>query len=149
MITGQSVVGRQVTIDGTGLPASSIPGNGRRRALQSRASPFSVMFGGATCGSDTFAATSDTQITCTLDFDPEAGTHKVELRDENGLVPIDENNVSPITATINTASATGPRSELNQLGGDALTFEGTGYQAAATDQTEVKITAPDGAVTGC
>jgi hypothetical protein len=63
-------------------------------------------------------------------------------------VPI-EGNVSPIAAGIETASAAGPRAELNQLGGDALTFEGTGYQAAASDQTEVKITAPDGAVTGC
>ena len=148
VITGQSVVGRRVTIDGTGLPTSSIPG-GSRRALEDRASPFSVMFGGATCGDDTFAATGDTQITCDLDFDPEAGTHNVEVRDENGLVPRDESNVTPIAATISTASASGPRAELNQLGGDALTFEGRGYQRAPTDRTEVKITAPDGAVTGC
>ena len=130
-ITGQSVVGREVTIDGTGLPTSTLPG-GARRALEGRGgSPsVSVAFGGAECGSDTFAATADTQVTCTLDHDPEAGSHIVQFKDEAGLIPLDP-AVSPIDTTLTTDAASGPRPELNQLGGDTLTFEGRGYQAVA------------------
>jgi hypothetical protein len=109
-ITGQSVVGRLVTIDGTGLPTSGMPG-GTRRAL-TRASPFSVMFGGAQCGDDTFAATGDSQITCTLGIDPEAGSHTVQLRDENGLIPVDA-AVSPIDTTLSTDAVSTSRAELN------------------------------------
>ena len=75
---------------------------------------------------------SDTQITCTLGLDPEAGSHTVQLRDENGLIPVDP-AVTPIATTLSTTNVSGPRPELNQLGGDSLTFEGTGYQASGTD----------------
>jgi len=68
---------------------------------------------------------SDTQITCTLDFLPAAGSWDVQLYDNKGLIPLAA-GVAKIDVSL-VVSSISPSTGLNQLGGDLLTLSGTGF----------------------
>jgi len=75
-----------------------------------------------------------TQITCTLDIAPAAGSWNVKVTDVNGLIPI-ASGVAKISVAL-TVSSVSPNNNLNQLGGDELVFTGTGFDTIK-DNTQV------------
>ena len=84
-----------------------------------------VKFANAECEGEITA--SETEITCSLNFLPAAGPWCVEVIDYRGLIPIDE-DVEPIYIDL-VIDGISPNSDLNQLGGDELTFTGTGFDS--------------------
>ena len=70
---------------------------------------------------------TETEITCTLNFLPAAGSWDVKLIDFRGLIPIEE-TVEKISVDLVIDSIT-PNTDLNQLGGDTLVFSGTGFDS--------------------
>lgn len=84
-----------------------------------------VRFANAECEGEIIA--SATEITCTLNFLPAAGPWCVEVIDYRGLIPIDD-SIEPIDIDL-VIDGISPNSDLNQLGGDELTFTGTGFDS--------------------
>lgn len=109
--------GVDLTITGVGLPTDDIR----------------VRFANAECTGGITA--SDTEITCTLNFLPAAGSWDVKLTDYRGLIPIEE-TVEKISVDLVIDSVT-PDSDLNQLGGDILVFSGTGFDTLDISATTV------------
>ena len=120
MITGQSLSGNDLIIDGTNLPTDVT----------------SVKLANSECGVIT---ASTTQITCTLTTSPAAGSWDVKVTDASGLIPVDA-SVGKINVAL-TVTAVSPSTDLNQLGGDTLTFTGEGFDNLAAN---TQITFSDG-----
>ena len=109
--------GVDLTIIGVGLPTEDIK----------------VKFANAECLGEIIA--SDTQITCSLNFLPAAGEWCIELIDFRGLIP-SEDDIDLIEVDLVIAGIS-PNSDLNQLGGDLLTFTGTGFDSLDTSKSSV------------
>ena len=104
--------GVDLTITGVGLPTEDIR----------------VKFANAECEGTITA--SETEITCSLNFLPAAGEWCVEVIDYRGLIPtLDDLDLIDVDLVIDGIS---PNSDLNQLGGDKLTFTGTGFDSLDT-----------------
>ena len=104
--------GVDLTITGVGLPTEDI----------------NVKFANAECEGTITA--SETEITCSLNFLPAAGEWCVEVIDYRGLIPtLDDLDLIDVDLVIDGIS---PNSDLNQLGGDELTFTGTGFDSLDT-----------------
>ena len=99
-----------------------------------------VKFANAECEGEITA--TDTQITCTLNFLPAAGEWCVDLIDYRGLIPIDD-DVEPIAVGL-VIDGISPNTDLNQLGGDLLTFTGTGFDSL--DKRASSVVFPDATV---
>ena len=110
-----------MTITGTGLPTANI----------------TVKFANTECDLTTLVA-SDTSVTCSLKVLPAAGSWNVRLIEERGLIPI-ESSVALIDVAL-VVNSVSPNTDLNQLGGDELTFAGTGFD---TDTALTNITLSD------
>ena len=115
LITGQTLSGDTLTITGTNLPTSDV----------------AVGLANSQCG--TVTATSG-QITCTLTTPAAAGSWDVKVTDASGLIPVDA-SVAKINVGL-TVTSISPSTDLNQLGGDILTLEGTGFDSI-TDNTQI------------
>ena len=120
LITGQSLSGNDLTIDGTNLPTDAT----------------SVKLANSECGVIT---ASTTQITCTLTTSSAAGSWDVKVTDASGLIPVDA-SVGKINVGL-TVTTVSPSTDLNQLGGDTLTFTGEGFDNLAAN---TQITFGDG-----
>ena len=89
---------------------------------------------------------SDTQITCTLADDPQAGDWDVEVSNSMGLVPIDQSialisvdlivdSIDQYYTDLSTSSGRllkkdkKPAEDLNLYGGDELYIEGSGFSS--------------------
>jgi len=116
MITGQSISGNTLTITGTNLPTTDIR----------------VRLANSECG--TITSSSTTSITCTLSHGAAAGSWYVQLTDASGLAPI-STAVSAINIALSISSVS-PSTGLNQLGGDLITFTGTGFDTTL-DSTSI------------
>lgn len=116
-ITGQTLTGLDLVVQGTELPTESV----------------SVKIANSKCVTVTATAT---EITCTLDVPAAAGSWNVEVTSTNGLIPL-ASGVAKIRVLLTVQSVT-PSSNLNQLGGDELTFTGSGFDMV-TENTQVKF----------
>ena len=117
IITAQSLTnGVDIQIIGTGLPTSEI----------------AIEFANVYCLYDTIVAT-ETQIDCTLNAMPAAGSWDVKLIDYRGLIPLDSAIVKLDVALV--IDSISPDSLLNQLGGDILTLTGSGFDDGLSNTT--------------
>jgi hypothetical protein len=85
---------------------------------------------------------SDTSITCDLASTPVSGSWLPEVRDANGLIPVD-GGVSPQVIGI-TASSVSPNSGLNPAGNQTLTISGSDFPASLATDDSITITFDDG-----
>ena len=117
LITSQVLTdGLDLTITGTSLPTEDIR----------------VILANAECESIT---ASETDITCTLSHYPAAGSWDVRVLDYRGLIPLaDDADCIDVDLVVDSVT---PNTDLNQLGGDLLTFVGTGFDAVTDDTTIV------------
>lgn len=109
--------GNELTITGTALPTTDVR----------------VVLGNAECGTVT---ASETEITCTLNVLPAAGSWDVQVYDNLGLAPIAVGTAKIDVALVITSIT--PNTDLNQLGGDIITISGTGFDKN-TKNTSVKF----------
>lgn len=124
-----------MTIVGTGLPTTDI----------------AVKFANTECATVT---ATETEVTCSLKVQPAAGSWNVRLIDYRGLIPINStvaadtrllssDSTNSAVTTIDVAlviDAVSPATDLNQLGGDVITFTGSGFD---TDLVLTNITFSD------
>ena len=108
-----------MTIVGTGLPTTDI----------------AVKFANTECATVT---ATETEVTCSLKVQPAAGSWNVRLIDYRGLIPI-ETSVATIDIAL-VVNSVSPSVNLNQLGGDVITFTGTGFD---NDLVQTNITFSD------
>ena len=98
----------------------------------------SVEFAGTEC--DTTTIVSDgSSVTCDLLFNPAAGDWSVSILDDKGvsLIAVETTAIS-VPLQVDSVS---PSSDLNQNGGDTLTFAGLGFPLNTNDIT---VTFSDG-----
>jgi hypothetical protein len=98
-----------------------------------------VTFGGVTCASSPAPTYTVTQIQCTLANAPRAGSIKVEIRTDQGLIPV-ASGVTAVSIPL-VVSSVSPTT-INPMGGNTLTITGTGFPI---DKTFVSVALSDGA----
>ena len=122
IITGQSVSGTTVTVDGTSLPTNNV----------------SNVISGTDC---IVTSISDTQLVCELQDPWTAGSWTIQMRDENGLVPEDTTvspNVVPLEITgVNPMN-------LEPAGGQLVTITGNNFPSSLNSEHQITITFSDG-----
>jgi len=108
--------GVDLTITGVGLPTEDIR----------------VRLANAECLGDITA--TETEITCSLNFLPAAGSWNVKVTDYRGDIPNDSVDLISVGLVIDSVT---PDIDLNQLGGDILEFSGTGFDTLDISATTV------------
>ena len=108
LITSQTVSGTTVTIDGTSLPTTNV----------------SDIISGTDC---TVISISDTQLVCELQDPWTTGSWTIQMRDENGLIPLDT-TVTPHVVPLDITGVS--PMNLEPAGGQLVTITGTNFPSS-------------------